>query len=452
MALVCEKGVITALAATGVQTYNLGSAFNGVEPKFLICWATYDTADGLTDGDGIFSLGFGTRDGGASQNVGICMFSDDTPTASATVQGNFSDAVLKGVIADGTAVDYVATLDSFVTGTPSQFKLNWTDFPASAIKVHYLVLGGSSLTAARAGSVTTTTAVATQDVTINTGWGQPDALLLISSNWNTAGITQTDAALGFGAATSDTDGRSTMFKEEDAANTMSLGSLQGAFLMQWFTAAVAKDSDAKLAAKASWPVDGFRLSYADQAGFAWQNRYLALKGITMKTGSGTAPTAGSPPVAQTLTGTAGATARAALVWTSGQIVSATAITTGTRHGQFSLGATDGTNEGVASIVEESANTASISGRDFTSAKIVRLLDAGNPPTLQAEADSGLSGVDATLSWNDIDSVATEYNWLILAESAPPPANLALNAASAVATATFDLTAPSAIPEIVMAHE
>ena len=45
MTVVVEKGTITAPAGTGQQTYNLGSAFNGILPRALILWATYETAD-----------------------------------------------------------------------------------------------------------------------------------------------------------------------------------------------------------------------------------------------------------------------------------------------------------------------------------------------------------------------------------------------------------------------
>src|SRR3546814_7259425 len=61
-----------------------------------------------------------------------------------------------------------------------------------------------------------------------------------------------------------------------------------------------------------------------------------------------------------------------------------------------VGATDGTNEGYAAIVDEDANTAAICGRIFSQTKTIGLHDAGNPATLQSQADGTLSGSNAEI--------------------------------------------------------
>jgi hypothetical protein len=194
MGLNVAKGVLTAPAATGSQTISLASNF---DPRAIILWATYETADTAgatgTNGDGMLAIGCATYDGGTVQQWFASTFDDDATASAAEQPGFNTTACLSQVTAVGSTVDFVCTLTSMSTGATSEVILNWTDVPASQILVHYLILGGSDLTAARAGSWTAATASATQNITVNTGWGQPDLLMFCTSGWDSLGYPTTNS-------------------------------------------------------------------------------------------------------------------------------------------------------------------------------------------------------------------------------------------------------------------
>jgi hypothetical protein len=344
MGLNVAKGVLTAPAATGSQTISLASNF---DPRAIILWATYETADTAgatgTNGDGMLAIGCATYDGGTVQQWFASTFDDDATASAAEQPGFNTTACLSQVTAVGSTVDFVCTLTSMSTGATSEVILNWTDVPASQILVHYLILGGSDLTAARAGSWTAATASATQNITVNTGWGQPDLLMFCTSGWDSLGYPTTnspDGSMMMGWAKSATERRTAVWKSDTSAASMTLGSYQTARAAAMFNAGVTLDTEIELSAKASWPVDGFQISYPDTASFTFRIGYLALKGtFTATIGSTTAPTAAAPQT--TNLALASGTPVGAMLWSTMIPTNAAVDTTHSDLGGFVLGATTG---------------------------------------------------------------------------------------------------------------
>lgn len=421
MGLNVAKGVLTAPTSTGTQTISLPSNF---DPKAIILWATYETADTSgstgTNGDGMLAFGAATYDGATVQEWFASQFDDDATASAAEQPGFNTTACLSNVTAVGSVVDFVLTLSSMSTGGTSNVILNWTDVPASQILVHYIVLGGADITGARAGSWNTTTAVATENITVNTGFGQPDLIMFGTSGWNSTGFpSNADGSLMMGWAKSATERRSGTFKSDTSAANMTLASYQTARAAAMFGASVTLDAELELSAKASWPTDGFQISYPDQATFAFRMGYLALKGtFTATIGSGTAPTSAAPQT-QNLALASG-TPVGAMIWSTMIGTNAAVDTTASDLGGFMLGAADGTNQGVAAVAQDDNNANSVSGRAFKSSKVVQrwLADpAGGGPTLQSEADATISGSNVVLTWGDTDSLAFEYQYVIFGSSA-----------------------------------
>ncbi len=433
MGLVVEKGVITAPAATGNQTYNLGAAFDGVLPRLLLLWATYETTDGITNGNGIFSFGAGTYRGSAVQQFCIGLFNQDNAGTSATVHIRDIASVLKGLTSDAveaTATDYEADLVSLVSGTPSQFTLNWVNAPASQIKVHYLALGGSDITDAMVGAFNTA-AGATQDITITAGFGKPD-LLLFPCHAYTSNFSQAHARFMFGAAKDETERRCSILTFQDAVNGSSLASWVKDRALLFLTSGTAADSEADLAAKVDWPVDGFRLSWVDQTTLTLLCNYIALKGtFTSTIGTANIPTSGAPNT-QNLALASG-NPKVGIFW-GNQIPSNAGIdTTHADLGGPVFGATDGSSDGFAGIVDsDNIGTSGFTeaSRMFSTTKaFARHLAAASGATLDAQADGSLSGSNVVLTWDDVATTAAEFLYLLLGEPAaaaltPPDVNMA----------------------------
>ena len=409
MGLVAEKGVLTAPASTGQQTYNLGSAFNGILPKALILWTSQQTTVDTSSADAATAIGFGTYRGSAVQQWFTSLRSQDNSADSDVSVGHNTSGILRGYTDGAATVDYEVDLVSLNSGTPSTFVLDWVDVPASQIKVHYLVLGGTDISDARAGSWTVS-ASSPESVTVASGFGQPDLLLFLSA-MPRRGITDGVAGDGgfmLAAARSDTSRRCTAFGTRDAATNSTIGSWQKARAGLWLTAAQAADMEMDLDAKANWPTDGFQVVKPDlPGGGAGAMGYLALKGtfqsalganVALTTGSTQDNDAGFPPVA-------------ALVWGNNLAQQDAINSTDGELGAFMLGSTDGTNEGCTAHSDDDNAATMDANRRFTESKTIQFYNQAL--TLQSEADGSFTGNNFRLTWTDLDTVAREYNWLVL---------------------------------------
>jgi len=418
VSLVAEKGVITAPTSTGNQTYNLGSAFNGIIPKALILWTTDQTSADIFDADCIFCVGFGTYRSSAVSQAYLSYWSDDGPTASVVCRGRGTGSILKTFNADAAAVNMEVDLVSFASGTPSSFVLNFADAPSAAVLIHYLVLGGSDITDALVGELTPpstgTPPDVVQDVTIVSGFGQPDLLFFLTGG----SFGNVDAAgtgyLGLGVAYDDTHAQNSSFAESDGAANMTCALWQKQRAIN-LLAATSADSEADLSAKANWPTDGFRLLWDDISSAGNRVHYLALKGTFQKAlGVNTALTSGS-----TQDNACGFAPKLGMIF-GGNLPADTAIdATDADLGAWGIGACDGTNEGWAWVSQDDAKATSFAKRRFNQSKVVVM---GTPvtPAVASQADGTFSGNNLRLTWTTLDSVAREYVWLALGDAPAAP--------------------------------
>lgn len=407
MALSVRKDTIVSPGSTG----NQATSGLGFTPKVLFLWSAYQTNDANTHGNAFFSYGVGTRDGGATQQWNQKYAQTDAAATTDVIPELLTTGILSGYVLPGFTVDFLVTLTSF---DADGFTLNWTDLPATAsIIVHYMALGGSSIASARAGSFTTSTAAATQDVTINTGFGKPDLL-----SFTAGGI---GGGSGIGWAKSSTERRYVSQKENWGAATSTPVAIQHdrAFITYNTPASTPGliDSQADLSVVGSWPTDGFQVAYSDQASYGDLVGYVGLKGdFTATIGDTTVPISGSPPVDQNLTLASGVPQAAFLcglsIPTDGTLDSTHADLLG-----FALGGTDGAREGVAGWTTDDAAADSNVGRFSTTTKAFRHCVAPavatNPPSTLSEADASIVGSDLRLSWSTVDSVARSFSYVIL---------------------------------------
>jgi hypothetical protein len=417
VSLSVQKGTITSPGSTGNQTYSLPSNF---DPKALMLWATYKTAAGLNLIP-MWSEGFATYDGATVQQGYNSMVTNNNVGTSEVGGGLNTTACLKGLTCTSTTVatDYEVRFVSFSTGATSNFVLNWFDLPTTAsIIIHYLVLGGSDITAARCGQFAIATAVATQNVTVNTGFGKPDLILASIRSAGTAAVGDTAANVSVGlSAGSATQSRQTFYQNNDATTTEIVGEQQTShFLVSPVTNLSGPDFAATLSAQGSWPTDGFQLSFSDTAAVASPVIYMALKG-TFLSSMGTVLSSTSAAVDYN----AGFAPTGAIVWGMSW-TSTTALITGdagsTICGSFGIGASDGTNAGYSGIAHNDAESTMIEGASLSTTKGWQTIEpptvAGNPPTLIGEVDLSFTGNNVRFTWSDPDTLATrEINVLAL---------------------------------------
>lgn len=417
MATQAEVGFFTAPAGTGDQTVTLADPT--ITPKWVRLTATLDTADGIQNADGIFSIGEATFDAGAVQQHYVCHFNDDAAAAMANVRDYDTDAILKGLTSDAldaTATDYQVALKSSAPFAAGSFTLTWSDVPTAQIKIRYEVLGGSDITRARCGSFACSTAVATQDVTIVAGFGQANLIAFMGHAY-TGNFSQGDSRIQLGWAKSATERFCGLITFEDASTTVILASWMKARALLWFDAGVLADGEADV--DLTVPSNGFRLSYADQVSFAFLCGFTAFQGTFAATvGSSTMPTITGD---QDLALAAGAP-KLAEFWSTEIPVNAGIDTGHADLGGFVHGATDGTNEGFCATVDDDANLDVRASRVFSSTKALarHLADAaGGAATLDAECDSSFVGSNVRLNWNDAAAVAAEFGYVIVGDVLPP---------------------------------
>lgn len=427
MALNVEAGTIVAPGSTGNQTYNLPSAF---DCKALFLFTNYQTGDGAADSDAICCFGMGTYEGGAAQALCSAIFDDDAVATSAVVRVPPTASPATPVISSGVA-DNSTTIDwsvSLVSLGSASFVLNWTDLPGTgSLRFHYLALGGSAIEAARVISYQAGQNTATDDVTVATGWGRPDHVFLLSGGWSLVPPATDAARMGFGAATRNSAGdayaaRAALYALQAAGANMTLGTWTADRLNVFVSSTIIAYGEADLDQdRTAWPTDGFRIAWPDPLGFRGYTAALAIKAPNLKLtiDSIATPTAGAPQTTN-LAAFDGTTPRGALLW--GTNISTDGLnTTDADTGGFWAGATDGTNEWAAGVVNDNGNTTSCaSGHSSTSKAIQQYVAAagGGAAALNSEADSSISGGNVVLTWGDTDTVARLVNYVVFGEVTP----------------------------------
>jgi hypothetical protein len=420
LALAFEKGVFTANTSTGNQTISLiDTGFGTV--KAILLWTSALTSESDSNANAWWSHGVGTYRGSVVQQYAISAYEGDVSGTTVTAGGSRVSSILRLYSSGTPAVDADAALVSLGS---AQFVVNWTDAPGSAIKVHYVALGGSDITDAIVNAIDLTNGTGDQDFTLVAGFGKPDLCLSLGSNNSTS---DTDSSfwnpIFLGVGKSDSEQFISSFHNSDNEADVALASYQKSGTLMAYASTASVYVDAGLAAKASWPTDGVRITKS-AAAIGGTSRYglLSLRGsFTSVLGSGTAPTA-APTVDQDLP--VGATPRGAIFVHNSIAATSSLDTTHADLGTWGIGAMDGTREGWAGLGDDDAAAVSNTHAHHSESKAIKMFSpSGGSGTLESEADSSFSGNNVRLSWADTDSVAREYRYVLFgdatAAAAPP---------------------------------
>lgn len=400
MALLCKAGSFAARTSTGTQTI---TGF-GFSPRALLIWtaggtttgsfrASYCAAAGIATGPGEeFGVGFTSRDGITPSDANRTN-NDEVLTLVGTSGGIVLKAELQSLDSDGLTLNYLT-----VDGT--------------AYLLHYLALGGSDLTGAKAIQWTAPTSAGNQSVS---GAGfQPDCVLhLFSSHSDAYETVSGSSRFCLGAMDSagrqwasdhlSVDNRNPSDTQRSQATNRCIRATTLDLLTQFEAAFVSMDAD------------GFTTNWATVTGGVGNKVWsLCLKGGRYHAGSFSAPT-GSPPAATTVTAPGFAPC--------GYLLSSFCKDTtsgGTNNARQAVGASDGTSEECALWLDDNnASTSAADGLDKTD-KVLALANNASP-AVDAEADhSQMTSSGFELTWTTTSGTAFEVLYLAFGSDAGAP--------------------------------
>jgi hypothetical protein len=415
-----QTGLINAPVGAGNQSINVGTGF---APKAVMLWSTGQTAVGANaSADAkMFGRGFGTYRSSTAEQRWTCVASENNDQTAAHYATGGGDASILQLIASN--LDAAPPTNSYldvqlVSMDDDEIVLNFST-TTSGVDIFYAAFGGSDITDARVGTVTTTNP-GPDDVTVATGFGRPRWILFDMAWYSGDGFTNNDMMCALGWAARDasdviTQGM-TAFQADDGAGTMAVSAKQVTNRVS-----LSSSSPGVIAWEGSvdttlsnWPTDGFQMnSNTAQAGN--EIYYLALQGdFTVAMGQ-----------ASSLTSTGdqdnacGFAPKGALVATANIASTTSFVTSATGLGGQGIGAYDGTSESFANITETDNNGNS---RTRNTSSTTKALICTSLPTTTAAAtqivaaDGAFSGNNFRLTYTTVDATARAYLWVAFGDA------------------------------------
>jgi len=407
VALNCQVGTVTQPGSTGNQTISLPANF---DPKAIIMWGSPLTAAGVI-ANSTFGWGFGTYRGSVVQQRCFGLYSADAAATQNGASRGQSDALFVLMSGGTGTLDLEIDLVSMSVGATSNVIINWTNLHTTgSILLNYMILGGSDITDALVMSVSTTPSVATQDITVVAGFGQPDLVMCFTPSMSFSTSAQQWILPSFGIGFDDNGtirNRYLAYAEDEGNTTMAVAVRHKAGLGAGISETAGLDFEFHLSAKTDWPTDGFEITYDDQTAFSDAIGILALKGTFTRSLS----TAANPSATGNQTYSHIGPPSAFFMFGANIATIAGTDTTNSSLIAVGMGGGDGTNEGCAGWTNDDALGTSDNNSFFSNAKVWQTYSQA--AALLAEGDHSFSGSDVIINWNDADATAREFSYLIL---------------------------------------
>ncbi len=406
---------------TNVVTHNLG-----VTPKAMILWTNGKLAAGNNTFGASYNWGFGMTDGTAAGSWVISAGSVNGVGTNAQSQAsrrvwNKAIQLITGTTSAGGTL--VAEAD-FTSWTTTQFTITWTTNDTSAYVIHYLIIGGTGVSAQVLNWIGETPVSVTQDCCTATAKPtnaltfQPDLILNASSGSGTGSCFPCSGTFalgaGFGLGVMDTNGdlwansflvvggvkpKDTQHGQKASTDfvydvTSSLGTSPIAVTCTTTPCLFA---------------NGFRMNWTGD-GLGGMRNALALQNVNFKVGTfNKCSSTGGCSNQNAISGLG--FQPGAVILTSVQDVTQASPVGGGRYG---FGASDGTNEGSIAIEDldcASNCTSVVSGLDSTTKAFTKANnDTG---TVEAQADITMNAGGFTVAWSPNDTATTEILYIAL---------------------------------------
>lgn len=383
MALQTKKGTFSANTTTGNQTIT-GVGFT---PKALILWTDHQTATGTTSTTAKVNFSVGYTDGVAQASGGN--ITDDN-TLNRGRAWSESACLITLNAASPINQDSSASIVSF---NADGFTINWGTAPASAILIHYYVLGGSDITNVKVGLFNTDNNGNISFPQAITGVGfQPDLLMFLCTSQLSAGTNTSDSHFTISAA-------------NDASGT-GLIYTSGGTLYARAGGSILATEGLKTATLTSMDSNGFTINWAASPFNLFRVAYLAIKGGKYKVGSDTQATS----VTTKATSGFGFQPVGVMLLNPQR----TASTSATDEERVGLGTASAVGtEGTIWKHSPDTNPARAASATLTN-KIIRTADTQADGSVVQRAEASLASLDSdgfSLSWTTADATAREFFYI-----------------------------------------
>jgi hypothetical protein len=265
---------------TGAAASTVAVTGVGFQPKAVIFWWSGQdgTADVFTDTPGATAHGMGFATS-SSERGAVANCSLDAVGTSDVARIAKNDACVTIYLTSATTID--GSLD-FQSMDSDGFTLVVDDAFATSRRVHYMAIGGSDITNAKAGSFTVAASTGNQD--FNIGF-TPDLVLMLNAQTEfSSGSVATDAAIfSFGALTAAEQFCYLGWSKDNSgtSDTTSYMRMTDDAWAVWDTLA---NGNTPYIAAGSIITDGFRLNVANAFASAVDCVYLAFKGGNYRVG------------------------------------------------------------------------------------------------------------------------------------------------------------------------
>lgn len=401
-----KAGVLTQPGAPGNDTISLPPSF---DPKWIKMWTSGLPGPAGVGVHGVMGWGIGTYRGGVVQQGFQCHFHTD---GAATMDLNHeigSDALLV-LRPDGATGARDLEID-LVSMASSSVVVNWVNLHTTPnIQVNYLIMGGSDITDALALNFSNLAGLLPVDVTVAAGF-KPDVVFLSHAGADAAGLGQ-DSKIQLGWAKSDTEQRYFSAQNIEASTTSMVKMAQGDTMIEGNEGVDVTSyvGELEVAARASWPSDGFRINHPSDNSFLDYVIGLAIKGtFTVTVGSATSPTV---PGDQDLA--IGDGIPKAIMILGGNLPPTVGLDI-THPDLFAwgIGASDMVTEVYAGMSDDDGLGTSDCNRSWTDQKVWQIRGPSN--ALLGECDCSVVGAFVRLTWTTVDTTAREFNYVIFGE-------------------------------------
>ena len=343
MGVFCKKGTFTKNTGTGTQDITTV----GFQPKALILWTSNQTVETFEEHAHV-SYGFsdGTNDCVTVHRV------EDNSTTSDNDSNLYNDAIVQIINASTSGAEEArATLNAWLS---NGFQLNWSVNTTPAAVIHYMAIGGDSITNVKVGTQSVGTTTTGNKSYTGVGF-QPDFLLTINSGalpgagsytYNTT--IETHAGLGISAMKSTSARWCMSTASEDAQPTSDTWRYHS--ITKCFSYVDNTTGTLLLAADfVSFDSDGFTWNYGTNTTANNQNApfaYLAIKGGVWDVGSFLSPTTNTTVVTNT-----DSSAKLRGIMTHETQNGAASLDAVQTHSIIDIGGSDGTNQGMVTYCD-----------------------------------------------------------------------------------------------------
>lgn len=396
MALSSKVVSFTKATSTGNQSVT-GVGFQG---KVAIFYTVGAGSNNSWIGSTIATIGFAAINSSNAYSDGNIAWSQQQSSDPTVSARRASDSAICFHRYDGVLRDEA----DFVSFDSDGFTVNWTTVSADTRIIYALILGGSSITDAKVVNFARITTTGNQTVT---GAGfTPDSMLLLSTCNSAAFNTSNSSAnISFGAtdgtnqfltALVDSNGQATSATAKGHRNNAIVGALDTAGT---WTA---------LASFSSFNSDGCVLNWSVNQGTAGRMCALFIKGANVVVKTRAKDSSVAPSIGHDI----------ALTYEPSAVISnsvwgGTITGTGTNHGHFSFGASDGTNNAAFAMATIDGNAAqSVEGIQRIDRAIIKVTETSRTTTAAANATIGTYNNSFDYYWNSTDSTTSNMSYII----------------------------------------